>query len=69
MECIRDILLLHLCRVSCSLPTPGLPPEAPLPTPTPSAPQLAVSDVPDPVFHMCLIDDEENHADIDRSDS
>jgi len=45
-ERVGDTLSFHSCGVSRPLPSPGLPPEAPLPTPAPSVPQLAVSVVP-----------------------
>ncbi|KAI0064426.1 hypothetical protein BV25DRAFT_322323 [Artomyces pyxidatus] len=47
-------------------PSPGLPPEIPLPTPETS--QSPMDSPEAPVFRAQLIDEDDNHADIDGSD-
>ncbi|EGO19639.1 hypothetical protein SERLADRAFT_443108 [Serpula lacrymans var. lacrymans S7.9] len=60
---VDDTLSFRPDLVEAPLPSPGLPPEMPLPTP-----QLSPSSSTDkmPVFRAQLIDEDDNHADIDE---
>ena len=66
-DCFDDTLSFRPDIASKPPPSPGLPPASPLPTLEPSflEPESPIA----PVFHAQLIDDDDNHTDIDGSDS